>query len=100
MKVVYMFICAVALTSCTYNDTIKLFRDRPDAYTKFSGNFDYTKRQNESANKKTGFEFKQPIYTTKDEEQMYYVGGSVYHNYDLFRTTYHINGFGQVGIEF
>jgi hypothetical protein len=53
-----------------------------------------------AAHNKAGIEFKKPIYTTKDEEQMYYVGGSVYHNYDAFKTSYHINGFGHVGVEF
>jgi hypothetical protein len=99
MKVLYVFI-AVALTSCTYNDMRRLFTHSPDSYTKFSGNFHYTKKQMEAAHNKAGIEFKRPIHTTKDEEQMYYVGGSVYHNYDAFKTSYHINGFGHVGVEF
>jgi len=91
---------SLSLTSCTYNDMRKLFTDRPDSYTKFSGNFHYTKNQTQNANNKLGLEFKKPIYITKDKEQMYYVGGSVYHNYDVFKTAYHINGFGHVGVEF
>jgi hypothetical protein len=94
-----MFI-AVALTSCTYNDMRRLFTDSPDSYTKFSGNFHYTKNQMEAVHNKAGIEFKRPIYSTKDKKQMYYVGGSVYHNYDAFKTAYHINGFGHVGVEF
>jgi hypothetical protein len=99
MKFIYIFI-TVMLTSCTYNDMRKLFVDRPDAYTKFSGKFHYTKSQLESGNNKAGIEVKQPVYTTKDEKQMYYVGGNVYHNYDAFKVAYHINGFGHVGVEF
>lgn len=88
------------LSSCTYNDMRKLFIDRPDAYTKFSGNFNYTKSQNENAKNKIGFEFKKPIHETKDKKKLYYLGGSVYHNYDLFSRSYHVNGFGQIGFEF
>ncbi len=88
------------LTSCTYNDMRKLFTDHPDTYTKFSGNFHYTKSQNDAANNKLGVQFKRPFYTTKDKKQMYYVGGCVYHNYDMFKTAYHINGFSHVGVEF
>jgi hypothetical protein len=78
----------------------KLFIDRPDAYTKFSGNFNYTKSQNENAKNKTGLEFKKPFYESKDKKKLYYLGGSVYHNYDLFSRSYHVNGFGQLGLEF
>jgi hypothetical protein len=99
MKLIYILL-AVMQVSCTYNDMRKLFTDRPDSYTKFSGNFHYTKNQMEAAHNKAGIEFKRPIYSTKDKKQMYYVGGSVYHNYDAFKTSYHINGFGHVGIEF
>jgi hypothetical protein len=99
MKALYIFI-AIALTSCTYNDMRKLFTDRPDAYTKFSGNFNYTKSQLNSANNRVGMEVKKPLYTTKDKKQMYYVGGSVYHNYDVFRSVSFINGFCQAGVEF
>ena len=88
------------LTSCTYNDMRKLFIDRPDSYTKFSGNFHYTKNQNQSANNKIGLEYKRPFYTTKDASKMFYVGGNVYHNYDVFKVTYHVNGFTHLGIEF
>jgi len=78
----------------------KLFTDRPDAYTKFSGNFHYTKSQNEGAKNKIGLEVKKPIYETKNKKKLYYIGGSVYHNYDLFSRSYHVNGFGQIGMEF
>ena len=78
----------------------KLFVDRPDAYTKFSGEFNYTKEQNEKAKNKMGINFKKPLYETKNKSKLYYVGGSVYHNYDVFNNAYHINGFGQVGMEF
>jgi hypothetical protein len=99
MKFVYILL-AVALTSCTYNDMRKLFTDRPDSYTKFSGNFHYTKNQMEAAQNRVGLEVRKPIYTTKDEEQMFYVGGSVYHNYDIFKGISFVNGFSQVGMEF
>jgi hypothetical protein len=99
MKVLYIFI-ALTLTSCTYNDMRKLFTDRPDSYTKFTGNFHYTKNQTQNANNRLGVEIKKPFYTTKDKKQLYYVGGSVYHNYDVFKTAYHVNGFGHVGVEF
>ena len=78
----------------------KIFKNRPDSYTKFMGDFDYSKELNESAQNKFGVEFKKPLYETKNNKQMYYVGGSIYHNYDLFRRSYMINGFGQVGMEF
>jgi len=78
----------------------KLFTDRPDAYTKFSGDFHYTKNQTETAKNKIGLEFKKPIHETKDKKRLYYIGGSAYHNYDLFTRSYHVNGFGQMGLEF
>lgn len=78
----------------------KLFTDRPDSYTKFSGNFNYTKEQTEKAKNKIGVDFKKPFYETKDKQKLYYVGGSVYHNYDYFNKSYHVNGFGQLGMEF
>jgi len=93
-------ILSCLLCSCTYNDMRKLFTDRPDAYTKIFGEFDYTKNQREAASNKLGLEVKHPIYETKDKKQMYYVGGNVYHNYDVFKTAYHINGFGHLGLEF
>lgn len=99
MKTV-LLILTILLCSCTYNDMRKLFIDRPDAYTKFSGNFNYTKNQNDNAKNKIGLEFKKPIHETKDKKRLYYLGGSVYHNYDLFSKSYHVNGFGQLGMEF
>jgi hypothetical protein len=99
MKIINILIC-VLLTSCTYNDMRKLFTDRPDAYTKFSGNFNYTKEQTEKAKNKIGVDFKKPLYETKNKQKLYYVGGSIYHNYDYFNRSYHVNGFGQLGMEF
>ena len=99
MKIALLVI-AVLLCSCTYNDMRKLFIDRPDSYTKFSGNFNYTKSQTEAANNKVGIQFKRPFYTTKDKSMMFYVGGNVYHNYDVFKVMYHVNGFTHLGFEF
>lgn len=99
MKIALLVI-AVLLCSCTYNDMRKLFIDRSDSYTKFSGNFNYTKSQTEAANNKVGIQFKRPFYTTKDKSKMFYVGGNVYHNYDVFKVTYHVNGFTHLGFEF
>jgi hypothetical protein len=96
----FLISLSLILTACTYNDMRKLFTDRPDAYTKFSGNFHYTKSQVEAAQNKTGIEIKRPIYTTKNKKQMYYVGGSIYHNHDVFKRVSFVNGFGQAGIEF
>lgn len=95
-------ICIIVLflTACTYNDMRKLFTDHPEGYTKYFGEFDYTKNQNESSRNKFGVDFKKPIYETEDKDQLYYVGGSIYHNYDLFSRSYHVNGFGQLGVEF
>jgi hypothetical protein len=90
----------LGLASCTYNDMRKIFTDHPEGYDKFMGEFDYTKEQNESAHNKFGYEFKKPIYETEDKKRLYHFGGSVYHNYDLFSKSYHINGFGQVGVDF
>jgi hypothetical protein len=64
------------------------------------GEFDYTKEVNESAYNKFGVDFKRPIYETKDKKKMYYVGGNVYHNYDLFNRSYYVNGFGHIGVEY
>lgn len=80
------FVFVLLVTSCTH--------------TKVSGEFNYYKKENESAKNKVGLEIKKPIYETKDKKKLYYLGGSVYHNYDLFLRTYHVNGFGQVGVEF
>lgn len=99
MKLV-LIILSIFLCSCTYNDMRKLFVDRPDAYTKMLGEFDYTKDQKENARNKVGFEVKHTIHETKNKKKLYYVGGSVYHNYDMFMNAYHINGFGHVGMEF
>ena len=99
MKLV-LIILLLLLCSCTYNDMRKLFVDRPDAYTKMLGEFDYTKDQKDGARNKVGLEVKHPIHETKDKKRLYYVGGNVYHNYDMFMNVYHVNGFGQVGMEF
>lgn len=67
---------------------------------KFKGEFNYTKEEKEMAKNKFGVEFKKHLYETKDKQKLYYVGGSIYHNYDYFNKSYHINGFGQLGMEF
>jgi len=95
-----LLILILLLCSCTHNDMRKLFVDRPDAYTKMLGEFDYTKNQKENASNKLGLEVKHPIHETKDKKRLYYVGGNVYHNYDMFMNAYHVNGFGQLGMEF
>ena len=72
-----------------------------DKYTKISGNLKHTKsNQQQSSSNKIGLQFKKPIYETSDKTKSYHIGGSIYHNYDLFSKSYHINGFGQVGMEF
>jgi len=95
-------ICIICLflTSCTYHDMRRIFVDRRDNYTKILGELDYTKNQNENAKNKVGIDFKRPIHETKDKKKLYYVGGSIYHNYDLFSRSYYVNGFGQLGMEF
>lgn len=97
---IFLIVCLILLSSCTYNDMRRLFTDRPDAYTKMFGEFDYRKNQTEAASNKIGVQFKRPIHETKDKKRLYYIGGSVYHNYDLFTRSYHVNGFGQAGVEF
>lgn len=67
---------------------------------KIKGEFSYTKKEKEMAKNKFGVEFKKNLYETKNKEQLYYLGGSIYHNYDYFNRSYHINGFGQIGMEF
>ena len=67
---------------------------------KIKGNFDYTKREQETVKNKLGVEFKKHLYETKNKQKLYYIGGSIYHNYDYFNKSYHINGFGQLGMEF
>lgn len=93
-------ILALCLCSCTYNDMEKIFKDRPDAYTKFFGEFDYSKEVNETARNKFGMEFKRPIYETKNKKRLYYLGGNIYHNYDVFNRSFYVNGFGHLGMEF
>lgn len=66
----------------------------------FKGNFDYSKKEKETAKNKFGIEFKKHLHETKDKKNLYYVGGSVYHNHDIFNNSYHLNGFGQLGMEF
>jgi hypothetical protein len=100
MKNKLLCIVCTLLAGCTYNDMEKIFKDRPDSYTKMFGEFDYTKNQNENAKNKVGVGFKRPLHETKDKKRLYYVGGSIYHNYDLFSKSYHVNGFGQLGMEF
>jgi hypothetical protein len=87
LKIVSLFL----LTSC-----INLDLDEK----KFKGEFNYTKKEQEMAKNKFGVEFKKRIYETHDKTEMYYIGGSIYHNYDLFSKSYHINGFTQLGLEF
>ena len=67
---------------------------------KFKGEFNYTKKEQDMSKNKFGVEFKKRIYETRDKTKMYYIGGSIYHNYDLFSKSYHINGFTQLGLEF
>jgi len=72
-----------------------------DKNTKIAGNLNYTKQnKRESASNKIGIEFKKPIYETSDKTKSYHIGGSIYHNYDLFNRSYHLNGFSQLGMEF
>lgn len=78
----------------------RIFKDRPDSYTKFLGEMDYSKSQRESANHKFGVEFKKPIHETKNKKNLYYIGGSVRHNYDVFNRSSYVNGFGHLGIEY
>jgi hypothetical protein len=80
------FIIALFVASCTH--------------TKVSGEFNYHKKEYETAKNKVGLNFKKPIYETKDGSKMFYTGGSIYHNYDIFNSVYHINGFGHFGVEF
>lgn len=96
---ILIFFC-ILLAGCTYNDMEKIFKDRPDSYTKILGEIDYTKNQTEKAKHKIGVDFKKPIHETQDKKKLYYVGGSIYHNYDIFSRSYHVNGFGQLGMEF
>ena len=67
---------------------------------KFKGEFNYSKKEQNMASNKFGIEFKKNIYETSDKTKNYYLGGSIYHNYDLFNKSYYINGFAQLGMEF
>jgi len=87
LKIVSLFL----LTSC-----INLNLDEK----KFKGEFNYTKKEQEMAKNKFGIEFKKNLYETDDKTKNYYFGGSIYHNYDIFSKSYHINGFAQLGMEF
>jgi len=91
---------ALILCSCTLQDMERIFKDRPDAYTKFLGQMDYSKSQRQDAQHKFGVDFKHPLHETKNEKMLYYMGGSAYHNYDLFNKSYYVNGFGHLGVEF
>lgn len=94
MKKIVWFVL-LGFCSCSYNTTSK-----NEKYIKYTGEFNYTKKETETAKHKFGVQFRNPIYTTKNKKQMYYFGGSVYHNYDLFQTAYHLNAFGELGVEF
>ena len=87
---IIIFFFIVFLTACSYNNQEVTFR----------GNFNYSKKEEESANNNLGIDFKKPIYTSKNKKYMYYLGGSVNHNYDVFNDVTFINGFGQLGVEF
>jgi hypothetical protein len=87
----YFILLIFLLTSCTSTN---------NEYTKVSGNLKYTKDRTEKASNNIGLSFKKPIHETKDKKLLYYLGGNIYHNYDLFNNSYHINGFGNLGIEF
>lgn len=88
MKNVKILLCFL-ICSCSILDEQKL-----------KGNFDYSKKEQQMAKNKIGIEFKKDIYETSDKTKNYYIGGSIYHNYDLFNKSYHLNGFGQLGMEF
>lgn len=90
-----VFFVLIGLCSCSYSSSTK-----KEKYIKYIGEFSYTKKETETAKHKFGVQFRNPIYTSKNKKQMYYFGGSVYHNYDLFQTAYHINAFGELGVEF
>jgi hypothetical protein len=90
MKLLLFLLLCIVLCSCVQNKNFKV-----------SGNFNYTKNDQQPLVKnKVGIEFKKPIYETQDKTKSYHIGGSIYHNYDLFNRSYHLNGFGQVGMEF
>lgn len=88
MKVIKILICFF-ICSCNIADE-----------KKFKGEFNYTKEEQQMAKNKFGIEFKKNLYETPDKTKNYYIGGSIYHNYDLFNRSYHLNGFGQIGMEF
>ena len=89
MKVLCLLL-SVVLCSCALDED-----------TKITGNLNYTKRnQQQSASNNIGIQFKRSIYETSDKTKSYHIGGSIYHNYDLFNRSYHLNGFGQLGMEF
>ena len=67
---------------------------------KFRGEFDYSRSERETAKNKFGTEFKKIIYQSPNKNKSYFIGGSVYHDYDIFNHVTTTHGFGHLGIEF
>lgn len=89
---VILFLIVLLLMSCnTYKE-----KD----YITLKGEFNYSKETTESAKKVFGAEFKKPLYITKNKKIMYYIGGNIYYNYDVFKNVIHENGFSHIGVEF
>ena len=75
----------------------RLFIDRPDSYARVT---DYSKNQSQGYKSQSFTHTKQRLYETSDRKISVYAGGSVYRNLDVFKRTFHDNGFTQLGIEY
>jgi actin-related protein len=66
----------------------------------FRGSVDYTQQRNQQLINVIGNDFKVKIFESSDKKYMWFFGGSIEHNYNIFQSSYHINGFGRMGIEY
>lgn len=94
IKHLLIIVLTVKLCSCASSDS-------NNKNFLFSGNLNYERKEEQQTLKnKLGGVFKRQIYQTKDQTKTYYLGGSIYHNYDVFNKTMHINGFGEISVVF
>lgn len=78
----------------------RIFKDRPDNYTKIFGHYNYTQNQIKAIKNNSNVIGKRSLHETSDKKLLYYTGGSVYNSYDNFNKPKLNTGFTQIGIEY
>lgn len=66
----------------------------------FCGNVDYTQQKSQQLINVIGNDFRVKIFEPSNKKYMWFFGGSIEHNYNVFQRSYYINSFGQLGFEF